>query len=51
MTIGRENKSEIILSKFLFPVIKKLNPNLPDIVYKNAYQKIKEINIQSFYQT
>ena len=41
-TLGRENKSEIILSKFLIPILKKLNPNLPEKVYTDAYIKIKE---------
>jgi type I restriction enzyme R subunit len=36
--LGRENKSEIILSKFLLPVLKKLNPNLPKSAYKDAYK-------------
>ena len=38
--LGRENKSEIILSKFLLPVLEKLNPNLPESAYKDAYNKI-----------
>jgi len=38
--LGRQNKSEIILSKFLLPVLEKLNPNLPKSVYKDAYNKI-----------
>ena len=38
--LGRENKSEIILSKFLLPVLEKLNPNLPKSAYKDAYNKI-----------
>ena len=38
--LGRENKSEVILSKFLLPVLEKLNPNLPNSVYKDACNKI-----------
>ena len=38
--LGRENKSEIILSKFLLPVLEKLNPNLPKSAYKDACNKI-----------
>ena len=38
--LGRENKSEIILSKFLLPVLEKLNPNLPKSAYKDACLKI-----------
>ncbi len=38
--LGRENKSEIILSKFLLPILEKLNPNLPKSAYKDACNKI-----------
>ena len=38
--LGRENKSEIILSKFLLPVLEKLNPNLPKSAYKAACNNI-----------
>ena len=38
--LGRENKSEMILSKFLLPVLEKLNPNLPKSAYKDACNKI-----------
>ena len=41
-TLGRENKSEIILQKYLIPNLKKLNPNLPEKVYKEAYNIILE---------
>ena len=40
--LGRENKSEVILSKFLLPVLEKLNPNLPKTAYKDAYLKIAQ---------
>ena len=40
--LGRENKSEIILSKFLLPILEKLNPNLPKSVYKDAYLQIAQ---------
>ena len=40
--LGRENKSEVILSKFLLPVLEKLNPNLPKSAYKDAYLKIAQ---------
>lgn len=38
--LGRENKSEVILTKFLLPVLEKLNPHLPNSVYKDACNKI-----------
>ena len=41
-TLGRENKSVIILKKFLIPVLKKLNPDLPKNAYDNVYFKIAE---------
>ena len=40
--LGRENKSEIILSKFLLPILEKLNPNLPEAAYKDAYLQIAQ---------
>ena len=40
--LGRENKSEVILSKFLLPILEKLNPNLPKSAYKDAYLKIAQ---------
>ena len=40
--LGRENKSVVILSKFLLPVLEKLNPNLPKSAYKDAYLKITQ---------
>lgn len=43
--LGRENKSEIILSKFLHPALEKLNPNLPELAYKDALHKIAEKKI------
>ncbi len=41
-TLGREDKSKVILSKYLIPILKKLNPNLPDTVYENVYFIISE---------
>ena len=38
--LGRENKSEVVLSKFLLPVLEKLNPGLPKSVYKDAFLKV-----------
>ncbi len=40
--LGRENKAEVVLSKFLLPVLEKLNPNLPKSAYKDAYLKITQ---------
>jgi len=41
-TLGRENKSEVILKKYLLPMLEKLNPGLPKRTYQDAYLKIKE---------
>ena len=41
-TLGRENRSETILSKFLIPSLIKINPNLPEQVYHDAYLAILE---------
>jgi len=38
--LGRENKSEVVLAKYLLPALEKLNPNLPAQAYKDAYLQI-----------
>ncbi len=43
-TLGRDNKSEIILTKFLLPALEKINPNLPKEVYDKACLEISLIN-------
>ncbi len=40
--LGRENKSEVILQKFLIPKLKKFNPGLPESAYRDAYLKIAQ---------
>jgi type I restriction enzyme, R subunit len=44
-TLGRENKSDIILKKYLIPALEKLNPDLPKKAYDNAYFKIAEKHV------
>jgi type I restriction enzyme R subunit len=39
-SLGRENKSEVVLAKYLLPALEKLNPNLPAQAYKDAYLQI-----------
>ena len=46
-TFGRENKSQIILAKYLIPSLKKLNPGLPETVYRDAYNIIKDRTIDT----
>jgi type I restriction enzyme R subunit len=46
-TLGRENKSDVILKKYLIPALEKLNPGLPKKAYDNAYFKISEKNAHS----
>lgn len=40
--LGRENKSEVILTRYLYNALKKLNPELPDIAYQNAIEQITQ---------
>ena len=45
--LGRENKSEIILSKFLLPVLEKLNPNHAfGSLFKKMVYSPKSFNIE-----
>jgi type I restriction enzyme R subunit len=39
---GRENRSEVILAKFLLPVLEKLNPGLPKSAYEDVLIKISQ---------
>lgn len=41
-TFGRDNRSEVILTKFLYPFLKKINKGLPELAYSSAINKIKE---------
>ncbi|MDP3587647.1 MAG: type I restriction endonuclease subunit R [Sulfuricurvum sp.] len=40
--LGRENKSEVILQKYLLPKLKKFNPDLPESAYRDAYLQIAQ---------
>ena len=40
--LGRENKSEVVLSKYLLPALQKLNPKLPEGAYQQAIDHIKQ---------
>lgn len=40
--LGRENKSEVILSRYLLKALKKFNPSLPDIAYQQAIEQIEQ---------
>ena len=40
--LGRENKSEVILKRYLFQALKKFNPDLPDKAYNQAIEIIVE---------
>ncbi len=40
--LGRDNKSEVILSKYLIPTLKKLNPDLPPQAYESACLQIAQ---------
>jgi len=40
--LGRENKSEVILKRYLLEALQSLNPNLPAVAYQHAIDKISE---------
>ncbi len=40
--LGRENKSQVILERYLMEALEKLNPNLPKKAYQEAVEKIKQ---------
>ena len=41
-TIGRDNQEQVILKHHFIKAIKKLNPNLPEEVYTQAYEQISK---------
>jgi len=40
--LGRENKSEVILKRYLLQALKELNPNLPNVAYQHAIDQISQ---------
>ncbi len=40
--LGRDNKSEVILSRYLLQALEKLNPDLPKTVYEQAVEQISQ---------
>ena len=40
--LGRDNKSEVILSRYLLQALEKLNPNLPKTAYDQAIEQISQ---------
>ena len=40
--LGRDNKSEVILSRYLLQALEKLNPNLPNTAYEHAIEQISQ---------
>lgn len=38
--LGRDNKTEVVLEHHLLAALKRYNPNLPDLAYKRAIEKI-----------
>ena len=38
--LGRENKSEVVLVRYLLVALKRLNPDLPDSAYEQAIEQI-----------
>ena len=41
-SLGRDNKSEVILSRYLLRALEKLNPNLPIAAYEQAIEQISQ---------
>jgi len=44
-TLGRLNKSEVLLKKILFEKLIEFNPDLPEQAYNQAYEKLTEDSI------
>lgn len=40
--LGREDKSEVVLNRYLLKALEKFNPNLPAVAYQNAINQINE---------
>ncbi len=40
--LGRDNKSEVILKRYVIQALEKLNPELPSNVYEQAYEAIAQ---------
>jgi len=40
--LGRDNKSEVILSRYLLQALEKLNPNFPKTAYEQAIEQISQ---------
>ena len=40
--LSREDKSEVILKRYLLKALKQLNPNLPNVAYQNAIDQISQ---------
>src|SRR4051812_45717809 len=40
--LGRENKSEVILRRYLFHALRKFNPDLPENAYQQAVEQLEQ---------
>lgn len=40
--LGRDNKSEVVLKRYLLQALEQLNPNLPNIAYQHAIDQINQ---------
>lgn len=38
--LGRDNKTEVVLERFVLAALQKLNPGLPDLAYSRAIEKL-----------
>ena len=46
--LGRENKSEVILRRYLLAALKILNPGLPEPAYLQAVEQIEQKSADRF---
>lgn len=40
--LGRDNKTEVVLERYLLAALKRFNPNLPDLAYSRAIEKLMQ---------
>ena len=40
--LGRDNKTEVLLERYVLAALKRLNPNLPELAYSRAIEKLEQ---------
>ncbi len=46
--LGRDNKSKVILKRFLLQALEQLNPNLPNVAYQHAIDQISQFESSGY---